>query len=449
VPDLQPERPTPTPRELRRVAGASLVGTAVEFYDFFIYGTAAALVFGKIFFPALGTAAGTIAAFATFSVAFVARPLGSILFGHLGDRVGRKKSLTYTLLIMGLATFAIGLLPDAATIGVAAPILLVLLRILQGLAVGGEFAAAALLVAEYAPPRKRGLYGAAPQIGSGIGSTMAVATFLVAGLVMSPEAFEAWGWRLPFLFSIVLVGIGLYVRMRIDETPVFAEVLARQERVKVPLVEVFRRQPRQVLLAAGAMLMWSSFYYIGAVFFTSYGTTTLGLPRPTMLLINLVASLVFTLAVVVPAMLSDRVGRRRMIAIGNVVAIPWALVLMPIIDIGTPLAVGIAVVVTMLIVAVANGPAASFLPEIFASRYRTTGVGVAYNLGSVLAGAIPPLLAASLLAAYGSYAIGVMLAVYAVVATVAVLLLSETRGTSLRSVAEKPQDSPAEVRARS
>lgn len=431
MPDTVQGRPPADPRQLRRVFGASLAGTAIEYYDFFIYGTAAALVFGKVFFPALGTAAATVAAFATFSVAFVARPLGSILFGHIGDRVGRKKSLTYTLVIMGTATFAIGLLPSASTIGVAAPILLVALRIVQGLAVGGEFGGAALLVAEYAPKGKRGLYGSAPQIGSGLGSTMAVGTFLVAGLAMSPEAFVAWGWRIPFLLSIVLVGIGLYVRLRIDETPVFAEAIARRERVKVPLADLLRHQWRELLLTAGAMLMWSSMFYIGAVFLTNYGTTRLGLTPTTMLTINFTASLIYTAAVIVPSRLSDRFGRRRVIAIGNIIAIPWALVLFPIIDTGSAVLVGVAVVVTMLIVAVAHGPASSFLPEMFATRYRNTGVGAAYNLGSVVAGAIPPLLAASLLVSYGSYAVSIMLACYAIVATVCILVLRETRGVSL------------------
>ena len=425
------DRSSPDPGQLRRVVGASLIGTTIEYYDFFIYGTAAALVFGKVFFPALGAAAGTVAAFATFSVAFFARPLGAVIFGHVGDRLGRKRSLTYTLLIMGSSTFAIGLLPGAGTIGVAAPILLVALRFLQGLAVGGEFAGAALLVVEYAPDKKRGLYGATPQVGAGLGSMLAVATFLITGLVMSTESFETWGWRIPFLLSFILIMIGIYIRLRIEETPVFANTLARHERVKVPLADLFRNQWREVLLAAGSLVMWLAFYYIGAVFFISYGTTELGLPRSTMLTISLVGSVAFIVAVLISSSLSDRVGRRRMILIGNSAGIVWALVLIPILNTGNPVLVGLVVVVTFLIVSIPNGPTASMLPEMFASRYRTTGVGVAYNLGAVVAGAIPPLLAGSLLIAYGSYAIGIMLAVYAVVATICILLLRETREVSL------------------
>ena len=426
-----PRMESADPRQLRKVVAASLVGTTIEYYDFFIYGTAAALVFGKVFFPALGSAAGTVAAFATFSVAFVARPLGAIVFGHLGDRIGRKRSLTYTLLLMGLATFLIGLLPSASSIGVAAPIVLVLLRFVQGLAVGGEFAGAALLVVEYAPTRKRGLYGATPQVGGGLGSTLAIATFLVAGLVMSPAAFEEWGWRIPFLLSSVLIVVGIYVRLRIEETPVFVDAVARRERVKVPIVELFRNQFVEVLLAAGAIIMWLSFYYISAVFFISYGTSALGLSRSTMLTISLLGSIVFTLAVLIPSSLSDKIGRRRMILIGNSIAIVWALVLMPILNTGNVILVGLVVIVTLLIVSISDGPTASMLPEIFATRYRTTGVAVAYNLGSLIAGAIPPLLAGSLLIAYGSYAIGIMLAVYALVATICVFALRETRGVAL------------------
>jgi Na+/melibiose symporter-like transporter len=229
--------------------------------------------------------------------------------------------------------------------------------------------------------------------------------------------------------------VGIYIRQRIDETPIFAEALARNERAKVPLAELFRYQWREVLLAAGAILMWSSFFYISAVFLVSYGTSVLGLSRPTMLIINLISSLVFAVTVIIPSLVSDRIGRRRTILIGNAIAIPWALVLMPILDTRNAALVGLASVVTMVIVAISNGPTASMLPEIFHTRYRTTGVGVAYNLGSVIAGAIPPILAAALLAAYGSYAISLMLAGYALVALVCVLALRETRDVSLRSPA--------------
>ncbi|WP_124396153.1 MFS transporter [Rhodococcus wratislaviensis] len=431
-------------RQLRRVVAASLVGTTIEFYDFFIYGTAAALVFGGVFFPALGSSAATVAAFATFSVAFFARPLGSIIFGHLGDRIGRKTSLTITLVIMGAATFAIGLLPSAAMIGVAAPIILVTLRFVQGIAVGGEFAGAALLVTEYAPPKRRGLYGSTPQVGAGLGSVLAVVTFLVTGLAMSSESFETWGWRIPFLLSGILVAVGLYIRLKIEETPIFTEAIARDERVDVPLKDLLTYQWREVLLGAGAILMWSSFFYISAVFLVSYGTTELGLSRTTMLMVNLGSSGVFTVAVVIPSLLSDRIGRKRMVLIGNAIAIPWALVLFPILNIGTAGVVFVAAVISMLIVSIANGPTASLLPELFATRYRTTGVGVAYNLGSVLAGAIPPVLGSSLMAAYGSYAISVMLAVYAIVATLCALALRETRGIAMNAPETTPADMSAE-----
>ena len=271
---------TQSPVSHRRIAFAAFAGTTIEFYDFFIYGTAAALVFGTVFFPALGPAAGTVAAIATFAVAFLARPLGSALFGHLGDRLGRKATLIATLLLMGGSTVAVGLLPGAATIGVAAPILLVILRFAQGLAVGGEWGGAALLAAEYAPAERRGRFTMYPQLGPGAAFALTSATFLIIGLAMKPADLLAWGWRIPFLLSVVLLGIGLYVRLRIEETPVFRELVAREQRTRTPIREALRKELRPILLGGGALSAVFAFGYIGTVYLTSYGTAVLGLPAP-------------------------------------------------------------------------------------------------------------------------------------------------------------------------
>jgi MFS family permease len=266
---------------IRRVAIASCVGTTIEFYDFFIYGTAAALVFPTVFFPALGPAAGTVASFATFAVAFFARPVGAVIFGHYGDRIGRKRTLISTLLLMGIATVLIGLLPGADTIGVAAPIILVTLRFAQGFAVGGEWAGATLLTAEYAPAGKRGRYGMYPQLGPAIAFGLSSGTFLITGLAMgdSDGAFLAYGWRIPFLLSILLVGVGLYMRLQIEETPAFKATQASAPTDaprRLPFLEVLRSQPLQVLLAGGALTMQFAFFYMGTAYLTSYATNPAG-----------------------------------------------------------------------------------------------------------------------------------------------------------------------------
>lgn len=418
-------------KSMSRIAVASLVGTTVEFYDFFIFGTAAALVFSGSFFPALGQAAGTLAALATFGVAFVARPFGSILFGHFGDRVGRKATLVTTLLLMGSATFAIGLLPTAATIGTAAPILLVVLRLCQGLAVGGEWAGAVLLTAEHAPADRRGKFAMFPQLGPSLAFVLASGTFLTMSLTLTEAQFLAFGWRIPFLASLLLVLVGLYVRLKIEETPAFAKITATSTAARVPLFEVARRQSREVLLAAGSITMLFSFFYIGVTYLTAYGTATLKLSRPTVLAIGIVAGLFFAAATVLSALYSDRVGRRRMTAIANAVAIVWSLVLFPVLDIGTPLAFAIGMSVTLGIVGLAYGPAGAHLPELFQARYRYTGAGVAYNLAGVLGGAVPPLAATALVAAYGSSAIGVYLAAMALLSLACTFALRETRNVTM------------------
>lgn len=425
-PTSPPTSPPATP--MRRVALASCAGTTIEFYDFFIYGTAAALVFPTVFFPALGAAAGTVASFATFAVAFLARPLGAVLFGHFGDRLGRKRTLISTLLLMGVATFMIGLLPSAATIGVAAPIILVALRFAQGLAVGGEWAGATLLAAEYAPAHRRGLYGVFPQVGPALAFALSSATFLAVNLFVgeTSQAFVTWGWRVPFLLSALLVMVGLYVRLKVEETPMFEAASATTTR-SAPLVEAFRHQWREILVAAGALSMLFAFFYIGTAYLTAYGAATVGLSRAEVLTVGLVASLVFGATIIVSGVCSDRVGRRRVLMVSCALSVPWALVLFPIIDSGGPVGFALGLFGTLAIFGVSYGPAGALLPEMFATEYRYTGAGMAYNLAGVVGGATAPILAAQLTVSHGSGAVGWMLAGFGLLSLGCVLLLPETR----------------------
>ena len=422
---------------MRRIAVASCVGTTIEFYDFFIYGTAAALVFPKVFFPALGPAAAAVASFATFAVAFVARPVGAVLFGHFGDRIGRKRTLISTLLLMGIATTLIGLLPSASAIGVAAPIALVVLRIAQGVAVGGEWAGAALLTAEYAPAAERGRYATFPQLGAFLAFGLSSATFLATGLLMGDKdtAFLDYGWRVPFVLSALLVIVGLYVRLRIEETPVFrqAQVAAASERSRPPFREAIVRQPREVLLAAGSLTIVFSFFNIGTTYLTSYGVNPAGAgqSRPTVLVAGIVAAVVAGLVTVVTGSLSDRLGRKRLIMAAGVIGVVWGLLLFPLLDTGSTTAFVLGLVVTLSIVGVCYAPTGAFLPELFETRYRYTGAGLSYNLAGIVGGAIPPLLAPALTASYGSIAIGVVLSVSAVLSFVCTRALAETRARAL------------------
>lgn len=433
---------------VRRVAIASGIGTTIEFYDFFIYGTAAALVFPTVFFPALGATAGTVASFATFAVAFIARPAGAVLFGHFGDKIGRKKTLISTLLLMGISTFMIGLLPGADTIGVAAPIILVLLRFGQGFAVGGEWAGATLLTAEYAPAKKRGFYAMFPQLGPSAAFILSSGTFLITGAVFGDtnEVFLEYGWRIPFLLSAVLVLIGLYMRLAIEETPIFRanQAAAKQETAdqaaadlesgeksstpaKLPVLEVWHVQRKEILLAAGALASLFSLFYMGTAYLTSYGTKTLGFDRPFVLWTGIIGAVIFGLAIGISATYSDRVGRRRVIMTSCGAAIPWALILFPLLDTGSEVAYVFAMCVTLAIFGIAYGPTGALLPELFQTRFRYTGAGLGYNLAGVLGGAIPPLLAAPLTAQFGSISVGVMLALLSVLSLACTKALIETR----------------------
>lgn len=425
---------TAQPKGLGRVVAAGFMGTTIEYYDFFIYGTAAALVFPKIFFPALGASAGTAASFATFGVAFLARPIGGLVFGQMGDRVGRKVTLITTMMMMGAATVLIGLLPSGESIGLAAPILLIVLRFVQGLAVGGEWSSAALFVVEHAPEGKRGLYSLAQTLGTTFGLLLATLTFLITGLTMSDASFASWGWRVPFLLSALLVAVGMWVRLGVADTPVFKDALARAasaKAAKAPVRELFANQRKEVLLASGSVLMWLSFFYMGAVYLTRYGTASLGIPQNTMLIIQFIAIAGCLAGQVVGARMSDRVGRRAILLAGNGAAVVWAFVLFPLVDTGTPVIIGIALTITLFVVGLSNASTTVFLPETFRTSYRSTGTGVSFNVGSVVAGAIPPIIAAPILAGYGSIGLSLMLAVLAAVAFVAVIFMRETNKSSL------------------
>jgi metabolite-proton symporter len=423
---------------MRRVAIASCIGTAVEFYDFYIYGTAAALVFPKVFFPALDSTAGTVASFATFAVAFIARPVGAVSFGHYGDRLGRKRTLIVTLLLMGVSTMLIGLLPGAATIGVAAPVLLVLLRFAQGFAVGGEWAGATLLTAEYAPARQRGRYGMFPQLGATIALALSSATFLITGLTLgnNDRAFLDYGWRIPFLVSIVLVGVGLYVRLKIEETPVFREAQRHQPAAQAPLREAFTQAPREILLAAGAVTIMFALFYTGTTYLTSYGTSPAGagLSRTLVLSLGIVAAVSMATGIITSAIASDRFGRRVLIMLSCGAAAVWSLMLFPLLDTRSAMAFAVGVIITLGLMGLSYGPIGAFLPETFPTRYRYTGTGMSFNLAGIVGGALPPLVAAPLAATFGSWAIGVLLCALSLLSLFCTKALAETKDRDLHEL---------------
>lgn len=423
-----------------------MIGTTIEYYDFFVYGTAAALVFPAIFFPTSSPAMGTIASFATFGVAFFARPVGSILFGHFGDRIGRKRTLVWTLLIMGLSTVLIGLLPGynqsvfglfEGGIGIWAPIILVAMRFLQGLAMGGEWAGATLLTAEYAPKGQRGRMAIYPQLGPACAFFLASGTFWVASLTIGAdsETFLNYGWRLPFIASMLLVMVGLWIRLSVEETPVFKNQKLNQARevapVKLPFGDAIRKQWKQIALAGVAMSTVFSMFYTGSTFLTSYGIGSLDMSRTTILGFGMIAAVVLGVVTSAAAIISDKVGRRKVIAFAYGGAVIWSLALFPLLDTGSPLAFLIAVTVSLSVYGVANGPAGALLPEMFQSRFRYTGAGLSYNLGGIIGGAIPPILASQIVAHYSSIWVGVLLAVLSAVSLVAILALPETKDNDM------------------
>ncbi|KQT07936.1 MFS transporter [Methylobacterium sp. Leaf399] len=414
--------PVPT----SRILVASFVGTAIEFYDFYIYATAVALVIGPIFFPSGDPAVQTLSAFATFAIAFVARPLGAAFFGHFGDRVGRKATLVASLMIMGVSTVLIGCLPSYEAIGWWAPALLCVLRFGQGLGFGGEWGGAALLAVENAPPGKRALYGIFPQLGAPIGFIAANLGFLGLALTLSPEAFQSWGWRVPFLASALLVGVGLYVRLKLTETPVFQAALARAAPERVPLALIFTRHLRATVLGTLAMVSCYAVFYLSTVFALSYGTTTLGFTRPTFLLFECIAVVFMALAIPVSGWAADAYGRRPVLLTGLAFTAGLGVLLGPMLGSGEgPLVLGF-LCLGLLAMGWLFGPMGALLPELFPTRVRYTGASVSYNLAGILGASAAPYLAQQLVARGGIGWVGLYLAIAAAISFVAVWMMQET-----------------------
>ncbi|ROP44551.1 MFS transporter [Pseudokineococcus lusitanus] len=435
---VDPPRAVPDPEAQvnprGRVVTASLVGTAIEFYDFYIYATAAVLVFPVLFFPQDGTGTAELQSLATFAIAFVARPFGSALFGHFGDRVGRKATLVASLLVMGVSTVLIGLLPTYASIGVWAPVLLCVLRFGQGLGLGGEWGGAALLATENAPRHRRALYGSAPQMGAPIGFFVANGVFLGLSAVMSDEAFLAWGWRVPFVLSALLVVVGLYVRLQLAETPVFARVAATESRERLPLAAVVRRSPRPLLIGTGAMLATYTLFYLMTVFSLTYGTTPsadggLGYSREEFLVLLLVGVLAFGALVPVAGLVADRFGRRGPLLLTTVAIIAFGLAFPLVLGDGSQGRVLLFLLVGLGLMGLTFGPMGALLPELFPPAVRYTGASLAYNLASILGASLAPYFAAWLLGVGGLPWVGAYLAVVGAVTLVALLVSRETRDT--------------------
>jgi metabolite-proton symporter len=411
----------------RLVALASMVGTTIEWYDFFLYGTAAALVFNRLFFPTFDPLMGTLAAFGTYTVGFVARPVGGIVIGHFGDRIGRKSMLVLTLVIMGLATFLIGLLPTYEQIGPWAAVALVILRIAQGFGVGGEWGGAVLMAVEHAPARSRGFYGSWPQIGVPAGLLISTAVFAVFAR-LPEDQFLSWGWRVPFLVSIVLVAIGLLIRVRILETPTFAKIKASGTEARQPFFEVLERYPKQVLLAMGARVAENGAFYVYSTFMLVYATQKVAMDRSIVLNGLLVASALELVAIPIFGALSDRLGRRPVYLFGAVVTALFAYPLFWLFDTGSAPLVWLALVVVFTLSHGAMyAPQAAFLSELFGTRVRYSGASLGAQLASVLAGGLSPFIATGLLRQYGS---GGPLALYviamALITIVSVVLATET-----------------------
>ena len=429
-------------QNMRRVAMTSLAGTSIEWYDFFLYGTAAAVIFPKAFFPQeLPTMVLLIISFSTLAVGFLARPLGGIIFGHFGDRIGRKRTLVVALMMMGVATTLIGFLPTYASIGIAAPLLLVALRFIQGLAIGGQWGGAMLLVTESAPSDQRGWYGAYAQAGAPMGVILATLAFIGVSSSMSDEAFMDWGWRLPFIASIVLIGISMYIQLKIEDTEAFRSLSDAQSTddkpaaavERSPVVEAIRKYPKRIMLAAGAFLSVQVTFYILIAFVIAYGmnSPSVELSRDTMLTAVLVAA-----AIMVPTQfyfsgLSDRIGRKNVYRWGAILTGIWGFILFPLIDTGDPMMIGFAITMGLLFLGMQYGPQAAYFTELFSTEVRYSGASLGYQIGAILGGALAPTIAVLLWNEFGIFYVSVYIAIAALLTLWSLSQLEETKGNSL------------------
>ena len=458
-------------RSIVKVSLTAMVASSIEWYDFFIYGTAAALVFPRVFFSEdLSPFMAQIASFGTFGVGFLARPIGGMVFGHFGDRVGRKVALVTALLMMGLTTMLIGLLPSYATVGAAAPVMLVMLRGVQGLALGGQWAGAVLLATENAPPKKRGFYGSFAQIGVPIGLILGNLVYLIVNANVSPEAFMSWGWRVPFLLSIVLIGVATYVQFKLEETPVFRELqeaklrretelivnTARQRGVSIeqvqtemaaerqpsPVIEALKTYPKEIALAAGALLAIQVSWYIHTVFLISYATDPAGLnlPRGMMLTAVLISAVLMIPVIFMAGSYSDRHGRRGIFITGAVMVGVWGFFLFPLIDTGSFPLIVFAITIGQLFFGTMYGPQAAFLAEMFTTRVRYSGASIGYQMGAILGGALAPIIATTLVAQFQTgFAVSVYMAVICTITVISAFMLRETYHVDMTATAPSSQ----------
>ena len=421
---------------LRRVVMASLIGTTVEWYDFFLYGSAAALVFNKLFFPEFDPLTGTLLAFATYALGFVARPVGGVVFGHFGDRIGRKRLLMLSLLLMGAATMLIGLLPTYETVGVWAAVALAALRFAQGFAVGGEWGGAVLMAAEHGDAARRGFWTSWPQAGVAAGFLLSAGMLALIGGTLSEADFLAWGWRVPFLASIVLIAVGFYVRNRVAESRMFEAALEEAETPpKLPAIEVLRERPKAVLLGAGLRLGENISYYVLTAFSLTFLVEISAESRSLALNALLIGAAVQFAAIPLAARLSDRIGRRPVYAIGAFGLAGWSFVLFPLLASGNQLAIVAALVVGLVLHGTMYGPQAAMIAELFPTRIRYSGASIAYQLTAIFAGSLAPIVALRLYQTYGSATpVALYVAIACAISGVSALLAKETKGVALDAI---------------